>query len=370
MIQRLREQFDEEGPNLARIVLYNLLWITPLYIISLYNYLLFHVFTEFFSITVAAAVFMIAWNARRYLKNPYLVFIGTAYLFIGFIDLMHTLSYKGMNIFTDYDFYANQLWIGARYMESLSLLIAFFFLKRNRIPNMLQTGAVYLIITLVLIFSVFDWKIFPICFIEGSGLTPFKILSEYLISAVFVASIFLLYRNRASFDSRVFKLLLYSIIFTIISELAFTFYISNYGFSNLIGHFFKVFSYILIYQALIQTGFQEPFILIFRELDGKNHALNEEIKQRIAAEQEKEQLISELTQALDEIKTLKGIIPVCMHCKKVRDDSGYWAQLEEYISAHSEAEFSHGLCPDCLEKYYPEVSQLKQSNESSKNNNS
>jgi CheY-like chemotaxis protein len=61
-----------------------------------------------------------------------------------------------------------------------------------------------------------------------------------------------------------------------------------------------------------------------------------------------------LRQALDHIKTLRGIIPICMSCKKIRDDQGYWNQLESYVSKHTEAEFSHGVCPECLDKLYPE----------------
>lgn len=62
----------------------------------------------------------------------------------------------------------------------------------------------------------------------------------------------------------------------------------------------------------------------------------------------------ELQQAMDEIKTLQGILPVCGHCKKIRDDSNSWHTMEEYLSDHSEAEFSHGVCPDCAKKFYPE----------------
>jgi hypothetical protein len=62
----------------------------------------------------------------------------------------------------------------------------------------------------------------------------------------------------------------------------------------------------------------------------------------------------ELEDATNEIKTLKGIIPICMHCKGIRDDKGYWNQLEKYITEHSEAQFSHGICETCLEKHYPE----------------
>ena len=76
---------------------------------------------------------------------------------------------------------------------------------------------------------------------------------------------------------------------------------------------------------------------------------------RIRAEQERENLIRELEDALEKIKTLKGLLPICAHCKKIRDDTGYWAQVETYIEAHSLAEFSHGICPECARKHYPEL---------------
>lgn len=66
-------------------------------------------------------------------------------------------------------------------------------------------------------------------------------------------------------------------------------------------------------------------------------------------------LVEELTRAISSIKTLRGLLPICSYCKKIRNDKGYWEQIETYISKHSEAEFSHGLCPDCSAKYYPQV---------------
>ena len=106
--------------------------IFGLYLSSLYSYLLFHAFAEIFSISVAFALFLIAWSSKKHLANQYIIFIGIAYLFVGAIDLLHTLSYKGMPIFTDYDYYANQLWIAARYLESLSFLAAFLFIGKRR----------------------------------------------------------------------------------------------------------------------------------------------------------------------------------------------------------------------------------------------
>lgn len=70
---------------------------------------------------------------------------------------------------------------------------------------------------------------------------------------------------------------------------------------------------------------------------------------------EREKLVVELRKALEQIKTLRGLIPICASCKKIRDDRGFWHQVEEYVGAHSEAEFSHGLCPACAKRLYPEV---------------
>lgn len=71
-------------------------------------------------------------------------------------------------------------------------------------------------------------------------------------------------------------------------------------------------------------------------------------------DKEKDQLARELKHALEEVKTLKGLIPICASCKKIRDDEGFWNQLETYISKHSDAKFTHGICPDCIKKLYPD----------------
>ena len=80
-----------------------------------------------------------------------------------------------------------------------------------------------------------------------------------------------------------------------------------------------------------------------------------DINLRKNMEAERERMISELRKALEDVKALSGLLPICASCKKIRDDNGYWNQIEEYISNHSEAEFSHGLCPDCVKKMYPGV---------------
>lgn len=81
----------------------------------------------------------------------------------------------------------------------------------------------------------------------------------------------------------------------------------------------------------------------------------QDITERKRAEEEREKLISELQDALANIKTLSGLIPICSSCKKIRDDKGYWNQLEKYIIGHSEAKFTHGICPECAKTFYEQI---------------
>jgi sensor domain CHASE-containing protein len=89
----------------------------------------------------------------------------------------------------------------------------------------------------------------------------------------------------------------------------------------------------------------EEFSSLIEELDRKN-------KQERQNKKEREKLIAELQEALSRVKVLSGMLPICSSCKKIRDDKGYWNQIESYIRAHSDAEFSHGICPECTKKLY------------------
>ena len=77
-----------------------------------------------------------------------------------------------------------------------------------------------------------------------------------------------------------------------------------------------------------------------------------ERREAVAAQK---QLITELEEALSKVKTLSGLLPICSGCNKIRDDHGYWSQVEGYIQEHTDAQFTHGLCPDCIRKYFPEM---------------
>lgn len=448
------------------------LFLTVIGIISLssfYSYLLFHIFAELYSIIIGAIIFIIAFNLRDKIDQGYINFLGVAYLFVVIIDLIHTLAYKGMNIFKGFD--ANlptQLWISARYMESFSFLFATYFI--NRKVRLHPLMFFYSAVTSIILLSIFSFKNFPDCYIEGKGLTNFKIYSEYIICFILLISLVLLRRNRKVFPEITFRYLQLALITTILAELSFTQYVSVYGAFNFIGHIFKIISFFFIYRAIVKTAFTDPFNLLWRqlkeseenlrnayiklntytelldlvfvvldrkgkimrinqkgaeklgytkeELMGKdwidlvvpqkdretmrvvldsiisgevelagyfeNKILRKDGEERIFAwhntvlrdstgkivatvsageditdkkvyDENREKLIEELKKALENIRTLKGLIPICAWCKKVRNDEGYWMKLESYLREHTEAEFTHSMCPECYEKMKEEL---------------
>lgn len=268
-------------------ILLGALILLGLYLSSLYSYLLFHSLAELFSIVIAWTVFILAWNARDFIKNGYLQLVGIAAVFVGGIDLVHMLAYKGMGVFPAYGSnLPTQLWIAARYLQSASFLAAPLLFGRRLRPGYVLIG--YMLAVVVLLGSIFS-GLFPDCYIEGVGLTPFKRVSEYGISLILLAAIGLLLRQRPKFDPGVLGWLIGSLVLSILAELSFTFYVGVYDFFNLLGHYFKILAFYLLYKALVETGFQKPYRLLLRELKqgeerlqryaGELEQRNEEIKQ-------------------------------------------------------------------------------------------
>jgi len=246
-----------------------------LYVLSRYNYVLMHSVVELFSIVVACSIFMIAWNTRRFLANNYILFVGISFLYVSLLDLLHTLSYNGLNVFPGFDSnLPTQLWIAARFMGSVSLVIAPLVMGRRLRPGGIF-GA-YAAATVLLLAAIFVWRIFPDCYIEGKGLTKFKIVSEYVISLFFVAALALLILRRADFERTALVLLSISILFRITTELLFTRYVGVDDNVNLAGHFFKVLAFYLFYKALVEAALVRPYELLFRDLKRSEEDLRDE----------------------------------------------------------------------------------------------
>ena len=319
--------------------------------------------------------------------------------------------------------------------------------------------------------------ILPDCFVSGAGLTPFKVVSEYIVSAMLLAAIALLWRRRAAFDRAVLSQLVAALAMTTAAGLTFTLYSDVYGVANMAGHLLRFVAFCLLCRAIIVTGLVRPYDLLYRDLSlseeryrtfvagstdgicrielsygipvswpedrqvtalldhsamaecnpafarmqggkdaraleraplaellapagaagleilrafvrgghgtteaelslaggGETRALEaslsgaiergrlvrlwlveRDVTERKRAAAERERLILERGQALAEVKTLTGLLPICAQCKKIRDDQGYWTRVEIYIQQRTEASFTHGICPACMKELYPD----------------
>jgi signal transduction histidine kinase len=307
-----------------RSVIIGLLVLVGLFLTSTYNYVLFHSLSEIASILVMYSVFIVAWNTRRFLDNNYLLFIGIAYLFVASIDLLHTLGYSGMGVFPAHDSnLPTQLWIIARYLQAVSLFIAPLMIGRTLFPGRLIV--IYAAIVAFLLLSVFYWDIFPTSYIEGVGQTTFKIVSEYIISLILFGAMVLLVRKKDTFDSTILGLLVFSLVLMIASELAFTLYIGVYDLANMTGHLLKIVAAYYVYLALVVTGLDKPYSLLFRnlkqsedelrlsrdsleervqerteQLQVTNLEMSRQVNERIRAEQEVRRLNEQLEQRIAE----------------------------------------------------------------------
>jgi signal transduction histidine kinase len=249
------------------------------------NYLLFHILAEFFSIIILFTLFTITWNVKKYLGSGYLLFIGLAGLFIGILDLLHTITFKGMNIIPSPIYYANQFWIATRFFESLVILTGFLFVAKKEIIRVNLLMLIYGLITGAIILSILVFEVFPACYIDGIGQTPFKIYSEYVIINILFIALYFLSRNKTHFEKDIHQLILWSIIFAIVSEFCFTLYIGNYDFINKIGHVFKILSFYMIFKANVQSGFKKPIETFFHDLkisEEKVKVYNLELEKQIA----------------------------------------------------------------------------------------
>lgn len=325
-----------------------------LYLASLYNYLLIHSLIEIITIAIGFALFILTWNARKFMGNDFLKIIGIGYAFIAFIDLLHTLAYKGMNVFPGFG--ANlptQLWIAARYLQAVTLCIAPLYVEctvgKDRI------FASYTAAVALLVLAVYTGN-FPDCFVDGKGLTVFKIGSEYVISALLLLALYLFYRERNHFTGTVFMLTASSIVCTVLSELSFTAYASVYGFANLAGHFCKLAAFYLIYRALLVTGFKEPFDLIFRELtqakellEKYRDTLEEKVRERTVALEKSlaERTLAEETLHLQAVELEAEVAERQMAQESLQDQA---LQLENEIEERRNAQNELGQLNESLEQ--------------------
>lgn len=264
--------------------------IMTLDIMSTRNNLLFHSAVEVFSSVIFFGVFIIAVNTYSMSKNKFLVLLGIGYFFVAIIDLLHAAAYPGVSILYK-EGNANvaaQLGVAARYIGALtSLASTILFYKPIKNFRRHFIFIAYFFITTFLILSIFYFKIFPTCYTPHRGFTHFKIISEYIVSLIYLLVAVLYYSRMECVDFELFFYMEGFLITIILSELFLASYLSPFDDINITGHLLKFVACCFMYNAVIKLGLKKPYAVLFhdlnkvdRELKITTSRLKEEAKQR------------------------------------------------------------------------------------------
>ena len=277
---------------------------------------------------------MLIYHTRDHLQSNFLMTVATGFLFVGFFDILHMLAYEEMNVFIGYSSdLPTQLWLMSRFFQLSSIYIAFIFSKKEL--NVKLGIGIYTLISILFLVSSLGLKIFPRCFVEGSGLTPFTIVVEtiYVIGFSVMLLIFILNKDN-QINPIVRKNFIGYLVLTILSEIALTQFDEQTGIINYIGHIFKFLAMSFLYILVKDFAIKDPVNAIFNKLEKRNKQL--EISN------------NNLQTALGQIERFKENISVCSWCNNVEDATGKWVTTDSFLDNYATA--SHGVCDKCFNK--------------------
>ncbi|MDZ5473968.1 MASE3 domain-containing protein [Bacillus sp. 31A1R] len=229
------------------------------------HFLILHTILEFFSIFVSFIIFFQGWLTFKHAPSKHRLFVSILFFQVGAFDLAHTLLYKGMPFFQDANTLskATWFWIIARLIESIGLAFVFSRKKdstiRNTDKNLLFLSAS--IITGMIITGVVSIpEKLPVLLIEGQGVTPFKVLLEYVISVFHLITMVLIIKKYVITKKEDMLVVVGGLVFLLLGELVFTLYNNVHSMMNLLGHIYKVLGYFYLMKGIFFPQFEEIFV--------------------------------------------------------------------------------------------------------------
>ncbi len=228
-----------------------------LYKLSGANYLLFHSVVELASASVLVAVVAMAWGARHWVPNDFLLFLGLAYFFVGVIDALHALAFPGMGVFSSTG--PNtvvQLAVFARCVEGVSLLLAPTFLRRGMPLGMV--AVLYLAAVGTGVLSILRWGVFPACVDQSLQPTDFKLACNYAFFALLALTIVRLHNHKCELLPPVARCLVGAVLLSAAAQVTMVVPAFSLPAANVLGHVLKGLSFYAVYCAVVEKGFREP----------------------------------------------------------------------------------------------------------------
>ncbi|GEM_PF-635562 len=249
------------------------------------HYLIFHNVAEFFSIMVSLSIFGVGWYAYGQSRDAHALFLSGAFLAIGLVDFLHTMSYAGMP-----DFFtpnspnkSTQFWIAGRLFASLAFLASAFVYRETRSFWLSKPFLLCIALSFsayVAVAAIFFPTWLPTTFVEGSGLTPFKKGAEYLCIALFLAAALAYWHRLHKSGERLLFFFIAALLFSAFGELAFVAYQSAFDIHNVLGHLYKIIAGLLFYRGIFISAIARPY----ENLIASEQSLTAEIRERREAE--------------------------------------------------------------------------------------
>lgn len=260
------------------LILKAILYISVAFAIVFLNYLGFysydpaHNFIELITVILGIFIFVIAKNTYSIPNNKYFFYLGIVYGTVSFFALLHLLSFRGINIMAVNDENLSlQFSMTARAIEAISLFLTPLIIKKNIKHYKLVIW--FALINFILVFMIYDLRIFPQLYIDSKGSTPIKTIIELMIMIAYILAFISLNKNKKLFHQDILKILSFSIASALVCEIIFVYDKNLYDGSMLIGHVFRLIALYLVYKATTEKVLKEPFNLLFYEVYKANMEL-------------------------------------------------------------------------------------------------
>lgn len=242
-------------------------------------YLVFHNIAESFSIIVSMSIFGVGWFTYAQSKDMHTLFLGTAFLGIALMDMMHMLGYSGMpDLFTpNSPNKSTQFWIIVRFFSAISFLTSAFVPNENGLFKQkgLMLFVPILVSTLTFITVTYFTELLPVTFSPEIGLTFFKRVSEFVIIFVLILALIAYWFRIPKFGWDKTKYYIYAFVFCILSELVFAVYTTVFDIYNVLGHIYKIISFFLIYRGVFISSINSPYLKILETNEILSRSLGE-----------------------------------------------------------------------------------------------